>query len=61
MKWQGDGLPKQHPPWPGFNPAVYTVVDQVFLVMETPEEPLLILDHPDLFFIFYFLWIYREM
>lgn len=49
MKWQGDGLYKQHPPWIDNNPTVYSVVGQVLLVMKTPERPQLILEHHGLF------------
>lgn len=49
MKWQGDGLHKQHPPSIDNNPTVYFVVGQVFLVMKTPEGPQLILEYRALF------------
>lgn len=49
MKWQGDGLHKQHPPWTDNNPIVYSVVGQVPLVMKTPEQPQLILEYHGLF------------
>lgn len=42
MKWQGDGLHKQRPPWIDNNPTVYSAVGQVLLVMKTPERPQLI-------------------
>lgn len=38
MKWQGDGLHKQHPPWIEDNPTVYSVVGQVFLGKKTPKK-----------------------
>lgn len=49
MKWQGDGLHKQHPPSIDNNPTVYFAVGQVFLVMKTPEGPQLILEYRGLF------------
>lgn len=49
MKWQGDGLQKQHPPSIDNNPTVYFVVGQVFLVMKTPEGPQLVLEYRALF------------
>lgn len=49
MKWQGDGLHKRHPPWIDNNPTVYSVVDQVILVMKTPERPQLNLKYHGLF------------
>lgn len=49
MKWQGDGLHKQHPPWIDNNPTVYSAVGQVLLVMKTPEGPQLILEYHGLF------------
>lgn len=49
MKWQGDGLHKQHPPWIDSNPTVYSAVGQVLLVMKTPQRPQLILDYHSLF------------
>lgn len=49
MKWQGDGLHKQHPPWIDNNPTVYSAVGQVLLVMKTPERPQLILEYRGLF------------
>lgn len=49
MKWQGDGLHKQRPPWIDNNPTVYSAVGQVLLVMKTPERPQLILEYHGLF------------
>lgn len=49
MKWQGDGLHKQRPPWIDNNPTVYSAVGQVLLVMKTPEGPQWILEHHGLF------------
>ena len=49
MKWQDDGLHKQHPPWTDSNPSVYSAVGQVLLVMKTPERPQLILEYHSLF------------
>lgn len=49
MKWQGDGLHKQHPPWIENNPTVYSVVGQVFLGKKTPKRSQLLLEYHDLF------------
>lgn len=49
MKWQGDGLHEQHPPWIDNNPTVYSAVGQVLLVMKTPEGPQWILKHHGVF------------
>lgn len=35
MKWQGDGLQKEHPPWIDNNPTMYSVVGYILLVMKT--------------------------
>lgn len=37
MKWQGDGVQEQHPPWRDNNPAVYSSACQVIIVMAPPE------------------------
>lgn len=38
MKWQGDGLQKEHPPWIDNNPTMYSVVGYILLVMKTTWE-----------------------
>lgn len=49
MKWQGDGLHKQHPPWIDINPTVYSAVGQVLLVFSSPERPQWIFEYHNLF------------
>ena len=49
MRWWADVLPKQCPLWVGFNSSVYAAVGQAVLLMETTQEPQLILEHPGLF------------
>lgn len=36
MKWQGDGLHKQHPPRIDNNPTVYSAVGQSIIVFSSP-------------------------